>query len=121
MKGLKDMILAQDVHLKCFDGVVVLCGNKIWLQHDGGKGKVGIHSLCMQPNVQYLVVYISINIRKMKLQSALVISNFKGLAEIHRDTRTSTYQISRIEIENLTNKCPKFICNLTPLLKIYIY
>ena len=31
------------------------------------------------------------------LQSALVISNSKGLSEIHRDTRTSTYQISRIE------------------------
>ena len=31
------------------------------------------------------------------LQSALVISNSKGLTEIHRDTRSSTYQISRIE------------------------
>ena len=32
-----------------------------------------------------------------QIQSALVISNSKGLSEIHRDTRTSTYQISRIE------------------------
>ena len=55
------------------------------------------------------------------IQSALVISNFKGLSEIHRDTRTSTYQISRIEKKNLTTKCPKIICNLTPLQKIYIY
>ena len=58
---------------------------------------------------------------KIHIQSALVISNFKGLSEIHRDTRTSTYQISRIEKKNLTSKCPKFICNLTPLHKIYIY
>ena len=54
------------------------------------------------------------------IQSALVISNFKGLSEIHRDTRTSTYQISRIEKKNLTTKFPKFICNLTPLHKIHI-
>ena len=33
----------------------------------------------------------------LQIQSALVISNSKGLSEIHRDTRTSTYQISGIE------------------------
>ena len=32
-----------------------------------------------------------------KIQSALVISKSKRLSEIDRDTRTSTYQISRIE------------------------
>ena len=52
---------------------------------------------------------------------ALVISNSEGLSELHRDTRSSTYQISKIEKKNLTTKCPKFICNLTPLHKIYIY
>ena len=46
-----------------------------------------------------------------KIQSALVISISKGLSEIHRDIRTSTYQISRIKKKNLTTK---FICNLTP-------
>ena len=55
------------------------------------------------------------------IQSALVISNSKELSAIHRDIRNSTYQISRIEEKNLTTKCPKFICNLTPLHKIYIY
>ena len=55
------------------------------------------------------------------VQSALIISNSKGLSKIHRDTRSSTYQISKIEKKNLTTKCPKFICNLTPLHKIYIY
>ena len=32
-----------------------------------------------------------------KLQSTPVISNSKGLSEIFRDIRTSTYQICRIE------------------------
>ena len=49
------------------------------------------------------------------IQSTLVISNSKGLSEIHRDIRTLTYQVSRIEEKNLTNKYPKFIGNLTPL------
>ena len=31
------------------------------------------------------------------VQSTLVISNFKGLSEILRDIRTSTYQVCRIE------------------------
>ena len=35
-----------------------------------------------------------------KVQSTLVISNSKGLSEILRDIRTSTYQICRIE-ENI--------------------
>ena len=58
--------------------------------------------------------------RVISVQSALVISNSKGLSEIHQDTRTLTYQICRIE-KNLTTECPIFICNLTPLHKIYIY
>ena len=33
----------------------------------------------------------------MHVQSSLVISNSKGLSEILRDIRTSTYQICRIE------------------------
>ena len=47
----------------------------------------------LYPVLLFLVSPVSQN----KIQSALVISNFKGLSEIHRDTRTSTYQISRIE------------------------
>ena len=35
--------------------------------------------------------------KEFNVQSALVISNSKGLSEMHRDTRTSTYQISRME------------------------
>ena len=66
------------------------------------------------------LLYIVTNIVCIYIQSALVISNFKELSEIHRDTRTSTCQISRIETKNLTTKCPKFICNLTSLHKISI-
>ena len=49
-----------------------------------------------------------------KIQSTLVISNSKGLSEILRDIRTSTYQICRIE-ENIigTTTFNKFICNWT--------
>ena len=49
------------------------------------------------------------------IQSTLVISNSKGLSEILRDIRTSTYQICRIE-EKLI-RLPtfnKYMCNLTP-------
>ena len=53
------------------------------------------------------------------LQSTLVISNSKGLSEIHRDIRTATYQICRTEekLIRLTtfNKC---ICNLTPEVRV---
>ena len=34
------------------------------------------------------------------IQSTLVISNFKGLSEILRDIRSSTYQICRTEEKN---------------------
>ena len=37
------------------------------------------------------------------IQSTLVISNSKGLSTILRDTRTSTYQICRIEEKNESN------------------
>ena len=49
------------------------------------------------------------------LQSTLVISNSKGLSEILRDIRTSTYQICRIKkkIIPLTT-FNKYMCNLTP-------
>ena len=38
-----------------------------------------------------------------ELQSTLVISNSKGLSEIPRDIRTSTYQICRTEKTNNSN------------------
>ena len=46
--------------------------------------------------------------------STLVISNSKGLSEILRDIRTSTYQICRIE-EKLIRLTTfnKYMCNLT--------
>ena len=36
-------------------------------------------------------------IKKKNIQSTLVISNSKGLSEILRDIRSSTYQVCRIE------------------------
>ena len=53
-------------------------------------------------------------IRNFKIQSTLVISNSKGLSEILRDIRTSTYQICRIEekIIRITT-FNKYICNWT--------
>ena len=49
------------------------------------------------------------------IQSTLVISKSKGLSEILRDIRTSTYQICRIEEKiNRTTTFNKYICNLTP-------
>ena len=48
------------------------------------------------------------------VQSTLVISNSKGLSEILRDIRTSTYQICRIEEKLIrTTTFNKFICNWT--------
>ena len=50
--------------------------------------------------------------KDINIQSTLVISNSKGLSEILRDIRTSTYQICRIEekIIRLTT-FNKYICN----------
>ena len=48
------------------------------------------------------------------LHSTLVISNYKGLSEILRDIRTSTYQICRIEEKiNKTTTFNKYMCNWT--------
>ena len=51
---------------------------------------------------------------KGQIQSTLVISNSKGLSEILRDIRTSTYQICRIEkkLIRLTT-FNKYMCNWT--------
>ena len=52
---------------------------------------------------------------KIQLQSTLVISKSKGLSEILRNIRSSTYQICRIEEKkNRTTTFYKWICNLTP-------
>ena len=52
--------------------------------------------------------------KNMRLQSTLVISNPKGLSEILRDIRTSTYQNCRIEEKlNRTTTFNKCICNWT--------
>ena len=48
------------------------------------------------------------------IQSTLVISNSKGLSEIFRDIRTSTYQICRLEEKiNRTTAFNKCRCNWT--------
>ena len=48
------------------------------------------------------------------IQLTLVISNSKGLPEILRDIRTSTYQICRIEEKIIrTTTFNKYICNWT--------
>ena len=48
------------------------------------------------------------------IQSTHVISNSKGPSEIFRDSRTSTYQICRIEKKIVqTTTFHKYICNWT--------
>ena len=47
-----------------------------------------------------------VRIKRLKIQSTLVISTSKGPSETLRDIRTSTYQMCRIE-EN-TNRTTKF-------------
>ena len=50
-----------------------------------------------------------------KIQSTLVISKSKGLSEILRDIRTSTYQICRIEEKRIRlTTFNKYMCNVTP-------
>ena len=52
----------------------------------------------------------------LKIQSTLVISNSKGLSEILRDIRISTYQICRIEeklIRTTTFNKYSYICYWT--------
>ena len=54
------------------------------------------------------------NIVLDKLQSTLIISNSKGLSEILRDIRTSTYQICRIQEKIIqTTTFNKYICYWT--------
>ena len=53
------------------------------------------------------------------IQSTLVISNSKGLSEILRDIRTSTYQICRIEEKIIqTSTFNKWILEVRGILKI---
>ena len=63
---------------------------------------------------------IALSLRRINIQSTLVISKSKGPSETLRDIRTSTYQICRIEENtNRTSKFHKWTCYLTPLLEIY--
>ena len=59
---------------------------------------------------------------KTEILSTFVISNSKGLTEILRDIRTSTYQSLESEENNkLNNHIYKCMCNLTPEVRnIYI-
>ena len=53
-------------------------------------------------------------IKHVYIQSTLVISNSKGLSEILRDIRTSTYQVCRIEEKLIrTTTFNKYMCNWT--------
>ena len=58
---------------------------------------------------------VALWVRHFEIQSTLVISNSKGLSEILRDIRTSTYQICRTE-EKLIQLTTfnKYMCNLIP-------
>ena len=52
--------------------------------------------------------------RSLEVQSTLVFSKFRGLSEILRDIRTSTYKISRNEVKiNWTSIFQKWIRNLS--------
>ena len=58
----------------------------------------------------------------MQVQSTRVISKSKGPSETLRDIRTSTYQVWRIEENtNGTTKFHKWTCNLTPLVRKYMW
>ena len=57
----------------------------------------------------------AITCKYKRIQSTLVISNSKGLSEILRDIRTSTYQTCRIEEKQIRlTTFNKYMCNLTP-------
>ena len=62
----------------------------------------------MTPSAEFLLLY------PLEVQSTLVISNSKGLSELLRDIRTSTYQICRSE-EKLIRLTiyNKYMCNWT--------
>ena len=64
--------------------------------------------------LRFLTLWNSEHTSVTELQSTLVISNSKGLSEILRDIRTSTYQICRIE-EKLIRLITfnKYMCNWT--------
>ena len=56
----------------------------------------------------------SVLLEESTIQSTLIISNSKGLSEILRDIRTSTYQICRIEKKIIrTPTFNKYICYWT--------
>ena len=56
----------------------------------------------------------NVSLTNYGIQSTLVISNSKGLSELLRDIRTSTYQICRIEEKIIrTTTFNKYICNWT--------
>ena len=65
-------------------------------------------------NLRGLLQFVSSCFTHLPIQSTLVISNSKGLSEILRDIRTSTYQICRIE-EKLIRLTTfnKYMCNWT--------
>ena len=54
-------------------------------------GNLNLHTLCMFEG------FFLLDAAHNDIQSTLVISNSKGLSEILRDIRSSTYQVCRIE------------------------
>ena len=71
-------------------------------------------SIGCHPILLSTLLYITKAQIHIKVQSTLVVSNSKGLYEILRDIRTSTYQICRIE-EKITRTTTfnKYMCNWT--------
>ena len=62
---------------------------------------------------RYVGLFLNL-ISEKQIQSTLVISNSKGLSEILRDIRTSTYQVCRIEKKIIrTTTFDNCICNWT--------
>ena len=72
----------------------------------------------------HVIIMMIIIIIIIIIQSTLAISNSKGLSEILRDIRTSTYQICRIEVKLIRlTTFNKYMCNWTlevrDILKIF--
>ena len=56
-----------------------------------------IHDCGLSLLTAYICLLLGPHLCFIKIQSTLVISNSKGLSEILRDIRSSTYQVCRIE------------------------
>ena len=78
-------------------------------------GKLNAHQSRLWKNITTYRLWKNITTYHNYIQSILVISKSKGLSEILRDIRTSTYQICKFEEKiNRITIFHKRICKLTP-------